>query len=280
MEKLINALITPLNEENKIDYQELDKLLLLAKENCNDALVVCSTTGEGTLLDQEEKIDCFKYVLNNSSLPCIYPINQMSLESAKKEVDLVKNLNFDTFLVVTPYYVKPTQEGLFLYYKELAKYVYPKKIIVYNVSSRTGVNISYYTLRKLIKITPNIVGIKECSNDFNLMKLLKANFPSFIVYLGDDKYLYEGLEAGCDGVISVISLVFGKMIKEVIEDYQIGFKNQILVSYLSLASEIIFAYPNPIGMKAFLKKKGYKAMNLRLPLTMVNIDNNAFDLLN
>ena len=129
MEKLINALVTPFDDENKIDYKEVIKLLDLASNNCNDALVVGSTTGEGTLLDQDEKIELFKFVLNNTYLPCIYPINQMSLRASKKEIDLVKNLNFDTFLVVTPFYVKPTQDGLFLYYKELAKYVYPKKII-------------------------------------------------------------------------------------------------------------------------------------------------------
>ena len=151
MKKIVNALITPFDDNNHIDYQELDKLLALAKDNCNDALVVGSTTGEGTLLSQDEKIECFKYVLKHTSLPCIYPINQMSFEKAKEEIDLVKELNFDIFLIVTPFYIKPTQEGLFVYFKELAKYVFPKKIIIYNVSSRTGTNISYF-LRKDHKI--------------------------------------------------------------------------------------------------------------------------------
>ena len=173
MKKILNALITPFDDNNHIDYQELDKLLALAKDNCNDALVVGSTTGEGTLLSQDEKIEFFKYVLKHTSLPCIYPINQMSFEKAKEEIDLVKELNFDIFLIVTPFYIKPTQEGLFVYFKELAKYVFPKKIIIYNVSSRTGTNISYFTLRKLIKSSQNIIGIKECSSDFNLLKLLK-----------------------------------------------------------------------------------------------------------
>ena len=118
MKKIVNALITPFDDNNHIDYQELDKLLALAKDNCNDALVVGSTTGEGTLLSQDEKIECFKYVLKHTSLPCIYPINQMSFEKAKEEIDLVKELNFDIFLIVTPFYIKPTQEGLFVYFKE------------------------------------------------------------------------------------------------------------------------------------------------------------------
>lgn len=279
MKKIINALVTPFDKNDEVDYQQLGKLLSLAKENCNDALVVCSTTGEGTLMSTKEKVECFTYCLEKSSLPCIYPINQMSLEAAKKEIDLVKNLPFDTFLVVTPFYVKPTQDGLFLYYKELAKYVYPKKIIVYNVSSRTGVNITYFTLRKLIKSCKNIIGIKECSSDFNLLKLLKTNFPTFQVYLGEDNYFYDGLECNVDGFISVISIYYGKLMKEVIEDYQIGFVNQISISYLKLACEIIFSYPNPIGIKHLLKKKGVESMNLRLPLTSIASNNTSFDLL-
>ncbi len=279
MKKIINALVTPFDDDNHIDYHEIDRLLLLAKENCNDALVVCSTTGEGTLLTQEEKIDCFKYVTNNTDLPCIYPINQMSFDGAKKEIELTKDLNFDTYLIVTPFYVKPSQEGLFIFFKELAKVSYPKKIIIYNVSSRTGVNISYFTIRKLIKSSSNIVGIKECSSDFNLLKLLKANFPKFHVYLGEDSYFYEGLECNVDGFISVISILYGKMMKEVIEDYQVGFTNQITVSYLKLVCEIIFSYSNPIGIKSLLSRKGYSSMNLRLPLVAINTKNTSFDLL-
>ena len=279
MEKLINALVTPFDDENKIDYKEVIKLLDLASNNCNDALVVGSTTGEGTLLDQDEKIELFKFVLNNTYLPCIYPINKMSLRASKKEIDLVKNLNFDTFLVVTPFYVKPTQDGLFLYYKELAKYVYPKKIIIYNVSSRTGVNINYFTIRKLIKISNNIIGIKECSPDFNLIKLLKTNFPTFKVYLGDDSYFYEGLEKNVDGFISVISIYYGKLMKEIIEDYHVGFVNQINISYIKLVCEIIFSSPNPIGIKYLLSKKGFESMNLMPPLVKLNNQNPSFDLL-
>ena len=279
VKRLINALVTPFDDNNFIDYLELDSLISLCEENCNDAIVVCSTTGEGTLMSREEKVECFKYVMSKTKLPCIYPINQMSLLEAKKEIDQVKDLDFDTFLIVTPFYVKPTQDGLFVYFKELAKYVYPKKIIIYNVSSRTGVNISYFTLRKLIKSSKNIIGIKECSSDFNLIKLLKTNFPSFNVYLGEDSYFYKGLENNVDGFISVISLYYGKLMKEIIEDYKIGFVNQINVSYLSLVCEIIFSYPNPIGIKHLLKLKGHHSMNLRLPLLPLNSQAQSFDLL-
>ena len=279
MSKIINALVTPINENNQIDYVELKRLLDLAKENCNDELVICSTTGEGPLLSLEDKISCFKFCLENTSLPCIYPISQISLNDAKKEINLVKDLNFDTYLIVTPFYVKPNQEGLFLYYKELAKYVFPKKIILYNVPSRTGVNINYFLIRKLIKSSKNIIGIKECSCDFNLIKLIKANYPNFKVYIGDDSYFYQGLEEKVDGFISVISIYYGKLMKEIIEDYQIGFVNQINISYLKLVCEVIFQYTNPIGIKYLLSKKGYKSMNLLLPLTKINSISNTFDLL-
>lgn len=279
MKKIINAIITPFDEHNQIDYSTLDKLIELSENNCNSQLVVCSTTGEGVLLSLEEKINCFKHVLNKTKLPCIYPINQMSLDEAKRECDKVKDLNFDTYLVVTPFYVKPNQDGLFIYYKELAKHVFPKKIIIYNVSSRTGVNINFFTIRKLIKSSINIIGIKECSSDFNLMRLLKNNFPKFLVYLGDDNYFTQGIEENIDGFISVISIYYGKLMNEIIEDNEIGLTNSINISYLKLVNEIIYSYPNPIGIKTLLKKKGYNSMNLRLPLVNVNYKNTSFDLL-
>ena len=112
-----------------------------------------------------------------------------------------------------------------------------------------------------------------------MIKLLKTNFPSFNVYLGEDSYFYKGLENNVDGFISVISLYYGKLMKEIIEDYKIGFVNQINVSYLSLVCEIIFSYPNPIGMKHLLKLKGHHSMNLRLPLLPLNSQAQSFDLL-
>ena len=266
--KIINALITPFDEEGKIDYLEVDNLISLAKENCNDALVVCSTTGEGTLLTQDEKIECFKYVLSKSNLPCIYPINQMSLEAAKKEIDLVKELDFDTFLVVTPFYVKPTQEGLFLYFKELAKHVYPKKIILYNVPSRTGVNIEPATYAKLAE-HPMIWGIKEAGGNISkIVETVALVGDKLDIYSGNDDQIVPIMACGGKGVISVLSNVVpgetSLMCKKCLAGDFAG-AMEMQTKYLPLINAL-FCEVNPIPAKAAAAAMGFGENYVRLPL--------------
>jgi 4-hydroxy-tetrahydrodipicolinate synthase len=151
--------------------------------------------------------------------------------------------------------------------------------LIHNIPSRTGVNISFTTLKKLIKTQSNIIGLIESSTDLNLIGLLKKDFPNFIVYLSEDKLIYEAIEKKIDGIVSSISISFGKIIKEIMEDYQIGFKNELIVSYLKLVCEIFSEYNIPSNVKYYLSKKGYKSMNLRLPLVKVKDINEDFNLL-
>ena len=279
MGKLINNLITPFNEEGKVCFKTLKLLLDEASRNKNDALVLFSLCGEGTSLSILEKIEIYKFVKENTNLEVYYSLNHLSYESAIDEIEKIKDLDISTFVITCPYFIKPSQDGLFLYYKYLAKYLFSKKILIHNIPSRTGVNISFTTLKKLLKSQKNIVGLIESSSDLNLISLLKKDFPSFLVYLSEDKLIYEGLERGVDGLVSSISISFGKTIKEVMEDYQIGFKNELIVSYLRLVCEIFSEYNIPSNIKYYLSKKGFDSMNLRLPLVKVKDINEDFNLL-
>ena len=279
MGKLINNLITPFNEEGKVCFKTLKLLLDEASKNKNDALVLFSLCGEGTSLSILEKIEIYKFVKENTNLEVYYSLNHLSYESAIDEIEKIKDLDISTFVITCPYFIKPSQDGLFLYYKYLAKYLSSKKILIHNIPSRTGVNISFTTLKKLLKSQKNIVGLIESSSDLNLISLLKKDFPSFLVYLSEDKLIYEGLERGVDGLVSSISISFGKTIKEVMEDYQIGFKNELIVSYLRLVCEIFSEYNIPSNIKYYLSKKGFDSMNLRLPLVKVKDINEDFNLL-
>lgn len=279
MGKLINNLITPFDENNKVCYKTLKLLLEEAESNKNDGLILFSLCGEGTSLTIEEKRNIYAFVKENSSLEIYYSLNHLSFENAIEELEQIKDLNVSTFVITCPYYVKPSQDGIFLYYKYLAKLMMGKKIYIHNIPSRTGVNVSFTTLKKLLKTQKNIVGLIESSSDLNLIGLLKKEFPSFLVYLSEDKLIYEGLEKNVDGIVSSISICFGKIIKEVIEDYHIGFKNELIVSYLKLACEIMSEYNIPSNIKYYLSKKGFESMNLRLPLVKVKDINEDFNLL-
>ena len=279
MGKLINNLITPFNEEGKVCFKTLKLLLDEASKNKNDVLVLFSLCGEGTSLSILEKIEIYKFVKENTNLEVYYSLNHLSYESAIDEIEKIKELDISTFVITCPYFIKPSQDGLFLYYKYLAKYLCSKKILIHNIPSRTGVNISFTTLKKLLKSQKNIVGLIESSSDLNLISLLKKDFPSFLVYLSEDKLIYEGLEREVDGLVSSISISFGKTIKEVMEDYQIGFKNELIVSYLRLVCEIFSEYNIPSNIKYYLSKKGFDSMNLRLPLVKVKDINEDFNLL-
>lgn len=279
MGKLINNLITPFTEEGEVCYDVLKLLLLEAESNKNDGLILFSLCGEGTSLSLEEKIEIYKFVKENTSLELYYSLNHLSLDLALKEIEFIKDLDINNIVITCPYFVKPSQDGIFLYYRVLAKSLPNKKIFISNIPSRTGVNISFTTLKKLLKSQKNIIGLIESSTDLNLISLLKKDFPYFIVYLNEDKLIYEGLDKGVDGVVSSISIIFGSIVREIIEDYQIGFKNELIISYIKLVCEIMSEYDIPVNIKYYLEKKGFKNMNLRLPLVKVKDLNEDFNLL-
>ena len=279
MGRLINNLITPFTEEGEVCYDVLKLLLLEAESNKNDGLILFSLCGEGTSLSLEEKIEIYKFVKENTSLELYYSLNHLSLDLALKEIDFIKDLDINNIIITCPYFVKPSQDGIFLYYRSLAKALPNKKIFISNIPSRTGVNISFTTLKKLLKSHKNIIGLIESSTDLNLISLLKKDFPHFLVYLNEDKLIYEGLDKGVDGVVSSISIIFGNVVREIIEDYQIGFRNELIISYIKLVCEIMSEYDIPVNIKYYLEKKGFKNMNLRLPLVKVKDLNEDFNLL-
>ncbi len=263
--KVINAMVTPFNAQDEIDYGEVLKLLKLAEENGNDSLVIGSTTGEGSSLTYKEKKELYSFCKEHTKLPLLYALCHNTLKHAFEELDYIHNLDVDGFLIVTPYYVNPPQNGLFLYFKNLAKRI-DKPIILYNVPSRSKVSLHFITLKKLIKNYPHIIGLKEASSDFNLISLIKNSFPNFRVYTGDDHYLFECISRQGDGIISVASIIYGKDYQQLIKDYELGFNNIVLRDFLKLVADVLSIEINPIPIKGLLEHYGFKSMNLRLPL--------------
>lgn len=262
---LISAMVTPFSSSGEIDYAVVDQLIQQIEATEHDAIVVAGSTGEGHALTVDEKIQLFSYVKAHTHLKVIYSLSQNNLIPLKEEISRIEKEEPDGYLLVVPYYVLAPQRGLYLYFKEAASYT-SRPIILYNVPSRTGSNLEFLTLRKLIKSCKNIVGIKEASRDSNLIRLIKKNFPHFLCYAGSDAHFYDFISHGADGIISVMSVLYGKEMRKLYDAYQDGYHERILDDYLQIVAELLSFETNPIPIKYLLSQKGFSSMHLRLPL--------------
>lgn len=272
MNKLIGtgvALITPFKDDLSVDVDALRKLVNFQIDNGIDYMVVLGTTGESATLTSEEKQLVIETVVseNNGRIPLVIGIGG---NNTAKVVEEVKNTDlsaFDAVLSVSPYYNKPSQEGIFQHYKAVAA-ASPKPVIMYNVPGRTGSNMLPETVARLSKVE-NIIGIKEAAGDIvQAMKVIDQVRDGFLVISGDDMITLPMVLAGGHGVISVIAqglpAEFSKMVKlglerKVDEAYKLHYK-------VAPSIDLIFAEGNPVGIKSLLERKGIVENNLRLPL--------------
>lgn len=268
---LISAICTPFDEDNKIDFDTFLKLLKKVEEN-HTTVVIGGSTGEGHSLTIKEKEELVIFCLKNTKLKIILGISEANTEKAIEEVRYFSYLDIKAYLVMCPSVYLPSQVGLYHHFKEIADHSYKIPIIIYNVPKRSGVSLKEITLRKLINACPNIIGIKDTTNDINLIKLIKEKYPKFLFYIGNDSFFYKGIEAGADGIISVMSIEFGKQMHYLIEDFKYGFYNSLLDNYLKLVAELLSLESNPMAIKYYLSKVGYRSMNLRLPLVELSIE--------
>lgn len=265
--KLITALVTPFDKNNMIDKKEMKKLIKDVVAQGSDGIVLGGTTGEGSSLTEEELIELIE--ISNECSECEKIIN-VGLNNTDKTINLInkiKNHKHDALMVIVPYYNKPNKQGIYEHFKKIADTFKEEKFILYNVPSRTIVKLESETLLRLIDECSNIIGLKHASNDYDLVDKVKEKYPDFIIYSGDDKNTLEILKHGGNGVISVMSHIFGSDLKELLDDYSNNIENTILDKYIKEISEILFCDTNPIPIKYALSKRGYKSMNLRLPLT-------------
>lgn len=265
--KLITALVTPFDNDNNIDEEELKRLVNDVVSQGSEGIVVGGTTGEGTSLKVSELIRIIEIANEvNSETEVIVNVGTNSTSKTIELINSIKDYKHDALMVIVPYYNKPTQKGIYEHFKCVANMFKEENFILYNVPGRTIVKLDTDTLLKLIEECPNIIGLKHASNDFELIKKVKEKYPTFLIYSGDDKYTLDMLKLGANGVISVLSHIFGKDIKELIDDYYNGIENEEVDKYIKELSDILFCETNPIPIKYALSKKGYNSMYLRLPL--------------
>ena len=267
------ALITPFKKDKSIDFTALENLIDIQIEGGLDYLVTLGTTGESVVLSDEEKIEVFNCTVKkvNGRLPIVIGIGGNDTAAVIKSFSKFDLSKVVAILSVTPYYNKPSQEGLFQHYVALADAA-PKPILLYNVPSRTGKNMTAATTLRLAS-HPNIAGIKEAVSELTQMIAILKDRPSnFLVVSGDDEMVMAQMACGCDGVISVAANAFPKPFSDMIRfamagDFSMAKRvNDLLVEGYAY----MFEENNPSGIKAFMFEQGLIENELRLPLVPVS----------
>ena len=263
------AIATPFDSNDNINFDEFKRLVEYQIENGVNAIIVCGTTGEASTMTEEEKQELIRYCVKivNKRIPVIAGVGSNNTKQVITNEKYAQKIGVDGLLIVTPYYNKTTQEGLIAHYKLIANNT-NLPIIVYNVPSRTGVNILPSTYFELSKIK-NIVGVKEANGD--LSSMLKTKYlcgDELNIYSGNDDQVLPTLAVGGIGVISVLSNIKPKYTVEMINKYLEG-KNQEAAKMQIKATKLInllFKEVNPIPIKEALNIIGFEFGKPRLPL--------------
>jgi len=264
------ALITPFKEDKSVDFDALEKLVNYQIANGIDYLVVLGTTGEPATLTDDEKEKVKKKIIevNHGRLPLVIGIGGNNTAAVVNEIRQTDFAAFDAILSVSPYYNKPTQEGLYQHFKAIAD-ASPKPLIVYNVPGRTAQNITPETVIRLATDFSNIIGVKEAAGSMDQSLRLMQNKPdNFLIISGDDMMALPMTLTGGAGVISVIGQGlpkdFSKMIRFALNDKA---KVASELHYKVMTGiDFIFEEGNPAGIKTLLKKLNICESYVRLPL--------------
>lgn len=263
------AIVTPMNADGSINFDALGENIEYQIANGTDAIIICGTTGESATMTDEEHVECIRYCIEkvNKRVPVIAGTGS---NDTKYAVDLSKEaekLGADALLVVTPYYNKTSQRGLIAHFTTIADSV-NIPIILYNVPSRTGVNISVDTYVTLSKHR-NIAGIKEASGNLSTVaKIIAACGDDIDVYSGNDDQIVPIMALGGKGVISVASNILPRETHEIAQyclDNNVAKAAELQLKYLDLMNNL-FIDVNPIPVKEAMNILGMKAGECRLPL--------------
>jgi len=267
-----------MNEALEIDYEEAIRLARYLVSHGSDSVVVCGTTGEAPTVTADEKVKLFKVVKEAlGKTPVIAGIGSYSTEATIALARRAAETGVDGFLVVVPYYNKPSQEGLYQHFKAIAEAT-TVPVILYNVPSRTSANLAPATVKRLAEI-PNIVALKEAAGSVDQVTELKRMLPpEFVIYSGDDSMTLPMLALGCNGVISVAAHVIGNEMKQMADAWFAGDTAQAIQWHLDLFPIFkgIFVTTNPVPIKAMVNMLGIKAGGVRLPLVKANTEEIKF----
>lgn len=263
------AIITPFNE-NGVNFDKLKELIEIQIKNGTDAIIICGTTGEASTMTEQERKDAIKFTIDTVSkrIPVIAGTGSNNTAAAVSFSRWAESAGADAVLVITPYYNKTTQKGLVEHFKAVAESV-SLPIIIYNVPSRTGLNILPETLLKLVNTCKNIAAVKEASGNISQIAQIKALCGDKLdIYSGNDDQIIPILALGGIGVISVLANIIPAEVHKICDLYLNGHTKealQIQLDTLALTNSL-FIETNPIPVKTAMNLMGMEVGNLRLPL--------------
>ncbi len=268
--EVVTAMVTPFNKAGEIDYNKAEELAKYLIANGSDTLLVAGTTGESPTLTHEEEIELLstvkRAVANKAKV--IMNTGSNSTETAVKMTKLAKKEDVDAVLSVVPYYNKPSQKGMIEHFSAVAE-ASDLPVILYNIPSRTGVNMLPATVAYLAEKYQNIVAIKQSCPDMDLITDMKIQCPAdFAIYSGDDSLTLPMLSLGVHGVISVASHLFGAELKSMIRNFKTGdiTASRNMHKTLYPVFRKLFMAPNPVPVKAALNHAGLIEDYVRRPL--------------
>ncbi len=273
------AIVTPMKANGEVDYESFKKLIEFQIANKTDAIIVCGTTGEASTLTHEEHLDTIKYCVDvvAGRIPVIAGTGSNCTETAVYLSTEAEKYGVDGLLLVSPYYNKATQNGLYAHFKTVAESV-KVPILLYNVPSRTGCNILPETVVRLCTDVENIVGVKEASGNISQIAQLAAISDGKVdIYSGNDDQIVPILSLGGKGVISVLSNVAPKQTHEICQKFMDGDvegSRKMQLEALELC-HALFCEVNPIPVKKALNLMGMEVGPLRMPLSEMEEANAA-----
>lgn len=267
--RLLTAMVTPFDNEGKVDVAQAKRLAAALLDSGSDGLVIAGTTGECPTLGHEEKLRLFTEI--RSAVPAGAFIAGTGTYNTAESIELsqeAERIGADALLLTTPYYSRPPQEGIFRHFEAIANAV-SIPCIIYNIPSRTAVNVTAETMLRLAQV-PNIAGVKESSGDLRQIATIIDGAPDgFHVWSGDDELVLPILAIGGYGGVAVASHLIGRQMRDMIQahiDGRVDEAARLHCRLLPLMSTLMTAAPNPIAVKYALNQIGFRCGEPRLPL--------------
>lgn len=277
--RVITAMITPFADDGSVDYEGAAKLAKHLINHGSEGILVGGTTGEGAVMSEEEKLKLYDCVIRavgqkaeGKKVPVIGNAGGIDTAASIAFAQKVEALGADGVLAIVPFYVKPTQEGIYQHFKAIADSIHIP-VILYNVPGRTNASIQPATIRRLVDVCPNIVGIKDAAGNWDQVTQERMLLPEdFMIYSGDDSFTFPIIAAGGTGVISVSSHIIGEDMLAMIDAYEKGDVKKAFALHMKTypINKGLFFITSPIPVKTAVNLLGLPGGKFRLPMVEAN----------